>query len=209
MRLIDADDVVKFYKNMGREFPELSVGLHFSIDDIISNLDNIDTVKNEHFGGKTAMTNYSDLEIQTAKNLLKNGYRWLVRNRTGKLLAYHSKPSNRGKLWLSDDDDYGYSICEKSVPIFKNINFGDKEPTSLENIVHPQILDNVEKQYLKGVIKPFRKKVLSINKIQDEPWEFICIKLKYEEIEFPDFKRGTMYEGMEPNKDYTLEELGL
>ena len=209
MRLIDADEVIKFYKNMGRKFPELSTGLHFSINDIIDNLDNIDTVKNANLGGKTAMTNYSDLEIQTADNLLKNGYKWIVRNRTGKLLAYHSKPSNRGKLWLSDDDDYGYSICEKSVPIFKNVRFDDKEATSLESIVHPQILDDAEKRYLKGVIKPFRKKVLSINKIQDEPWEFICIKLKYEEIEFPDFKQGTMYEGMEPNKDYTLEELGL
>ena len=37
MRLIDEDEVVKFYKNMGEEFMELSVGVHF--------------------GGKTAMTN--------------------------------------------------------------------------------------------------------------------------------------------------------
>ena len=71
------------------------------------------------------------------------------------------------------------------------------------------ILDEAEKQYLSAVIRPFREKVLSICKIQGEPWEFICIKLKYEEIDFPDFKQGTMYEGMEPNKDYTLEELGL
>lgn len=47
MRLIDADEVVKFYKNMGKEFPELSTGVHFSINDIINNLDNIDTVKAE------------------------------------------------------------------------------------------------------------------------------------------------------------------
>ena len=48
MRLIDEDEVVKFYKNMGEEFMELSV-----------NLDNIDTVKNVHLGGKTAMNKYS------------------------------------------------------------------------------------------------------------------------------------------------------
>ena len=47
MRLIDADEVVKFYKNMGKQFPELSVGVHFSMADIISNLDNIPTVKKE------------------------------------------------------------------------------------------------------------------------------------------------------------------
>ena len=28
-------------------------------------------------------------------------------------------------------------------------------------------------------------------------------------LNFPDFKVGTMYKGMEANKDYTLEELGL
>ena len=47
MRLIDADEVVKFYKNMGKQFPELSVGVHFAMADIISNLDNIPTVKKE------------------------------------------------------------------------------------------------------------------------------------------------------------------
>ena len=216
MRLIDADDVVKFYKNMGRKFPELSVGLHFSINDIIDNLDNIDTVKNANSGGKTSMTKYSDIEIQTAKNLLKNGYKWIVRNRTGKLLAYHSKPSNRGKLWLSDDDDYGYSICEKSVPIFKNINFGDKEPTSLESIVHPQILDDVEKQYLKGVIKPFRNRVKYIGKspimhLIGDPDNYIWIKFTdgSDDMKFPVFPEDNMYKGMKTNCWYTLEELGL
>lgn len=46
-RLIDADEVVKFYKNMEKKFPELSVGVHFSIADIISNLENIPTVKEQ------------------------------------------------------------------------------------------------------------------------------------------------------------------
>ena len=45
MRIIDADEVVKFYKNMGKEFPKLSIGTHFSINDIINNLDN--SVKEE------------------------------------------------------------------------------------------------------------------------------------------------------------------
>lgn len=158
------------------------------------------------------MTNYSDIEIQAANNLLKNGYKWIVRNRTGKLLVYSSKPSHIGKLWLSDDYDYGYSICEKYVPIFKNVHFGDKEPTSLENIVHPQILDDVEKQYLKGVIRPFRDKVLYIVKrsINDFTAEYICIQLAgLEYICLPHFKKGTLYKDMETNRCYKLEELGL
>ena len=159
-----------------------------------------------------ATSKYNDIEIQTAKNLLKNGYKWIARNRTGKLLAYHSKPSNRGKLWLSDDDDYGYSICEKSVPIFKNVHFDDKEPTSLESIVHPQILDDAERRYLKGVIRPFRDKVLYIAKrsISDFTTEYISIQLAgLEYICLPHFKKGTMYIDMETNRCYKLEELGL
>ena len=155
------------------------------------------------------MAKYSDIEIQTAENLLKNGYKWIVRNRTGKLLAYHSKPSNRGKLWLSDDDDYGYSICEKSVPIFKNVHFDDKEPVSLESIVHPQILDDAERRYLKAVIRPFRDKVTAICKVNDIESDYIVICLEFENVCLPDFPTGTMYKGMKKGHDYTLEELGL
>lgn len=53
MRIIDADEVVKYYKNIGKEFPELSVGVHFSIADIINNLDNMHTVKKGEENGET------------------------------------------------------------------------------------------------------------------------------------------------------------
>ena len=156
------------------------------------------------------MTNYSEIEIQTAKNLLECGYKWIARNRSGKLRAYHSKPSNRGRIWLSDDDAYGYYFCE-FVPIFHNISIEDSEPVSLEAIVHPQILDDAEKRYLKGVIRPFRYKVNFICKVSfDDAFQHIVIGIANDEvIALPLFESGTMYKGMKPGHTYTLEELGL
>lgn len=75
-----------------------------------------------------------------------------------------------------------------------------------------QILDDVEKKYLSAVIKPFRDKVKYMLKNSCNV-EFISIVLEYKErreyFNFPYFKKGTMYQGMEVNKRYTLDELGL
>lgn len=83
------------------------------------------------------------------------------------------------------------------------------------------ILDDVEKEYLSNIIKPFRNKVIGITKYDySTNGEYIHIKLKrtispvdyfipLESIDLPIFKRGIMYKGMEINKEYTLEELGL
>ena len=77
-----------------------------------------------------------------------------------------------------------------------------------------QILDKKEKEYLSAVIKPFRKRIKYITKHQSNitlPNDaFILIFLKdVETISLPLFKSETMYKGMEPNKKYTLKELGL
>lgn len=74
-----------------------------------------------------------------------------------------------------------------------------------------QILDDAEKRYLRGVIRPFRNEVKSIRKkIQTgEIYEFILIELSFDILVLPRFEKGTMYKGMVTNKEYTLEELGL
>ena len=72
-----------------------------------------------------------------------------------------------------------------------------------------QILDDAEKEYLKAVIKPFRDKVKCILKCSNSG-EWIAIKIINDTtINFPYFEKGTMYQGMELNGKYTLEELGL
>ena len=90
--------------------------------------------------------------------------------------------------------------------------FSDKFLDQEINITVPEILDDVEKRYLSAVIRPFRKRVDSIMKISDPlsyDKEYIFIKLDEDSFSLPYFKTGTMYQGMELEKVYTLEELGL
>lgn len=78
------------------------------------------------------------------------------------------------------------------------------------------ILDEKEKEYLSNIIKPFRKHIITIRKIQNYKYEFIEIVIyrrdegaSCEVISFPYFNKGKMYKGMKINKEYTLDELGL
>ncbi len=79
----------------------------------------------------------------------------------------------------------------------------------LEAEYKPPVLDDVEKAYLSAIIKPFRVKVGYVKKIDCGKREFLKIYLEDDSIPFPFFTKGTMYTGMECEKDYTLEELGL
>lgn len=74
-----------------------------------------------------------------------------------------------------------------------------------------EILDKVEKKYLSYFIKPFKNRVIEIIlKKGFENKQYIIIRIKGEDpIYLPYFKPNTMYKGMELNKQYTLEELGL
>ena len=157
-----------------------------------------------------ATSKYSDIEIQAAKNMLESGFKWLARNEGGKLFTHSAKPGKARKIWCSDG--YISCVCGEFVPIFQNIKFEDVEPTSLENIVHPQILDDAERRYLSAVIRPFRNRVTEICKRGGERYEYLRFNggFNWEKYFFlPNFAAGTMYKGMEPDHWYTLEELGL
>ena len=81
------------------------------------------------------------------------------------------------------------------------------------------ILDATEKRYLSAVIRPFRDDVKYIVKygghFSSREYEFILVR--YQEkmcgdknfLKLPWFEKGAMYKGMELDKKYTLEELGL
>ena len=104
-------------------------------------------------------------------------------------------------------DNYGGYYLGKIIKI--------EEPTySTVYEYKPEILDEVEKRYLRGVIRPFRDKVKTIrktdNSMNGKDNEYLTITLKEEpNMDFPDFKPNTMYKGMKLYKEYTLEELGL
>lgn len=81
----------------------------------------------------------------------------------------------------------------------------------LEDYKDP-ILDDIEREYLSAVIKPFRKRIKSIKKTYyPSNSAFISIAMdKCEHIFLPVFELNSgMYQRMEINKEYTLEELGL
>lgn len=84
----------------------------------------------------------------------------------------------------------------------------------LEECKEP-VLDEVERKYLSDVIKPFRKSVLYISKIEkgyNPDICFIAIVLNgSEKINLPyfDIKKSDMYAGMQPFVKYSLEELDL
>lgn len=118
---------------------------------------------------------------------------------------------------------FHYVMCRSWGPSWvkhKNLysdNFLDQEI----EIEAKDVLDEVEKKYLKSIIRPFKDRVEYIvkgkNTNSDGTFYYIGIIVKYididrfsEAIYLPYFKlESKMYEGMELNKEYTLKELGL
>ena len=83
-------------------------------------------------------------------------------------------------------------------------------PTYTEYIPPKPILDDKEKEYLSAVIRPWRYKIKWIRKNETSENEFIDMTLRdRDEASLPCFKKGTMYKGMELDKEYSLDELGL
>lgn len=98
-------------------------------------------------------------------------------------------------------DDYYGKIIKIEEPTYKTV-YKCKE----------EILDEAEKRYLRGVIRPFRDKVDYIVKQKSRAInkEYILIHFPNNlNIRFPYFKPKTMYKEMALDKAYTLEELGL
>ena len=75
--------------------------------------------------------------------------------------------------------------------------------------IEKPILDDVEKCYLEGVLRPFKDKVKGIKKNQNKYGQWIYIEVKEDWFGLPYFEKDTMYKGMELDKEYTLQELGL
>lgn len=76
----------------------------------------------------------------------------------------------------------------------------------------PELLTPKEKDYLKGVIRPFKEVVDYIVKERDDYniKEFIVIRIcNGEYITLPHFNFNEYYKNMEVCREYTLEELGL
>lgn len=111
------------------------------------------------------------------------------------------------------NDDLNYMYQNKSGHLLSFTNKDDKLRV-LICYYSKDILDETEKRYLYNIIKPFRNRVTYI--IKKECYEYEYISIEYKEvgistyyIQLPNFKPNTMYKGMEIDKEYTLNELGL
>ena len=118
-------------------------------------------------------------------------------------------------------DSLSYCTLDRKI---ENVDTGLKEDCVDRNcnackkqlrewlLAEAEILDDAEKRYLRGVIRPFRDKVKSITKFADtrctEEYIYMVIEGPADAC-LPRFDGNTMYKGMELGKEYTLEELGL
>lgn len=108
-------------------------------------------------------------------------------------------------MWKHIDEE-----IDESISKFKGTYYTDIILDWMSEPYKAPILDDVEKDYLSAVIKPFRKRIkyIAIWDIDSKP--FVHIELSGGDcMNFPNFKANTMYKGMEPKKRYTLDELGL
>lgn len=136
------------------------------------------------------------------------GKRYIVTNIHSSSLEQYKNQ----KFTVHEDNDYfeGFSI------IFDFKKFGSVTRLSClgqldYEEIKPEILDEKEKEYLTSVIRPFKDKVREIYKGKsNEDQEYICIRMENDTpIILPNFDKGSMYKGMERNKEYTLKDLKL
>lgn len=105
------------------------------------------------------------------------------------------------------DEDPVYSKCYEE-PVYAYVAFEhffnwlcQEEPP----------LETEEETYLTNLIKPFRDDVVNITKkTNDKGYEWLRIIIKDNEpLLLPGFQKGTLYKGLEVDRAYTPEDLGL
>lgn len=160
------------------------------------------------------MEKFTEDEKLIARNIDKK-YKWIGRDSAGTLFVCE-------RWWENIDGSFvmgGQIACVNAFNnLFKQIRHKQK-PILIRDIYDPRILDDAERRYLEGVIRPWKTQVKTIRKSQfthvitKERVECINITTRQDDLQYmfrlPNFKAGTMYEGMEPGREYTLKELGL
>lgn len=120
-------------------------------------------------------------------------------------------------VFVDKTSNYGFSSIDEQLRYFNDdVSIVKVErPAQYETVFErkEEILDETEKIYLASVIKPFKNKIETIEKtikIGDSSLCYLNMLLKNNDMaNLPDFKKNSMYKGMEVNRKYTLKELGL
>lgn len=139
--------------------------------------------------------------------ILKNvsaKYNWIARDKNGALFVYARMPKKAGFFY--DDDTFNFRL-EPFEHVFNKITWKGG-PVQFRK----DVLDETERKYLKAVLRPFRNRDVRVAKIKLEVCSDCYLRAGLENgdhLSFPDFPAGTMYNGMELYREYTLEELGI
>lgn len=158
------------------------------------------------------MKEFTEDEKIIARNI-GSEFLWIARDRDGNLCVYDGKPKKRNDSWISDD----YECLCYFNHLFPAIQWEDEEPTRISDIYNPPVLNDAEREYLKTVLKPFHENVAYVEKVHYYSMNgdtffspaFLYIKLHDGKLEFPNFDSRKMYLGMEFNKKYKMDELGI
>ena len=152
------------------------------------------------------MKTFTEVEKIIARNIDKE-YKWMARDQDGNLCIYDEKPRKRRSSWFSSD---GYYYISYFNHLFPAIKWEDSEPTKISDIYNPPILNDLEREYLKMVLKPFHGVVEYAKKIKSDDKEYLLILFSGNgALFFPGFDSGTRYSGMQLDRAYSLDELGI
>ena len=157
---------------------------------------------------ETAMEIFTDVEKLILKKTNKS-YKWIARDKNGELCIYERKPFREVKEGREYFGTLGklnvFDKCFSDV-LFKNVTW-ENSPIQYRN---DELLTSKEREYLKFVFRPFVNHIAYVRKSDTGYSEFIEVGIyKNYSMLFPNFKKGTMYKGMKPEKSYTLKELGI
>ena len=103
--------------------------------------------------------------------------------------------------------EYGLFSEDSTVPISTILN--DILNGQYKIVKLPFALTKEEKDYLSEVIKPFRDKVEYIKRLTFDSVDSIQVITEKGVTAVLFFETDTRYKNMEPDREYTLEELGL
>lgn len=188
IRLISAKDEEEYYKKF--------IGKIFTVrritgDYVVTNEDGI----NPYIYNIEKVNNLKDYDLKKAplgtKITFKNG---------DTIIKNDKKTYSNSYFTTYDNQIYKEIIAKIEEPEYKTV---------YENVF--DVLDEKERKYLKDVIRPFRNRVKHITKrnvFEGQEVITICID-DYYAVNLPLFEKGTMYIGMETDKNYTLEDLNV
>ncbi len=134
-----------------------------------------------------------------------------------KILKHTNKDFENKEYFAENSKEY-FALVNEERNFFKRLPNDFTGTLEIENgyiVENKEILDKVEKEYLENFLRPFKEEVKEITKIRKAfsfQNEMLHIGLKdigSYDIILPEFKKRTMYKGMELYEAYTLQELGL